>query len=87
MKAKNENYQVEITDTIGGEANYSWVRRFSFTAPEGASARTIKARARKAADMQGVRGRWSNIGDMMEFRPRGACIVAFVEWRDDSAAA
>lgn len=27
-------YQIELTDTFGGEANYSWVRRASVTVPE-----------------------------------------------------
>ena len=27
-------YQVELTDTFGGEANYSWVRRAVITVPE-----------------------------------------------------
>lgn len=27
-------YQIELTDTFGGEANYAWVRRASVTVPE-----------------------------------------------------
>jgi hypothetical protein len=27
-------YQIEYTDTFGGEANYSWVRRAKVTMPE-----------------------------------------------------
>lgn len=28
------SYEVEYTDTFGGEANYSWVRRAKVTMPE-----------------------------------------------------
>ena len=28
-------YQIELTDTFGGEANYSWVRRASVTVRKG----------------------------------------------------
>jgi len=28
-----EKYNIELTDTFGGEANYSWVRRYSLLVP------------------------------------------------------
>lgn len=30
----SNTYEVEYTDTFGGEANYSWVRRAKITVPE-----------------------------------------------------
>lgn len=30
----SHTYEVEYTDTFGGEANYSWVRRATVTVPE-----------------------------------------------------
>ena len=30
----HHTYDVELTDTFGGEANYSWVKRASVTIPE-----------------------------------------------------
>lgn len=34
LKGDAHKYQIELTDTFGGEANYSWVRRASVTVPE-----------------------------------------------------
>ena len=73
----NTKAQVEITDTFGGEANYSWVRRHEIDT-EGKSEAQIKRAAKRAAEMVGVGGRWNSYGDMLEFRPYGACLVLFV---------
>ncbi len=79
-------YEVEVTDTFGGEANYSWVRRERFEAPEGATRRAIVRRAKSAAGLSGVRCDTHDYGDLIELRPRGACIVAFVTLAEDGAA-
>ena len=71
-------YQVEYTDTFGGEANYSWVRRATIEAPDNASTHTLMRRARKALGLEGVRGRVSTIGETLEFRPYGCGTVMFV---------
>lgn len=91
-------YQVELTDTFGGEANYSWVRRAVVTMPElthygydGATnyakankayQRELMRRAKAAVGMTGERGVRSDYGDGFEFRPYGACVVLFVQWTD-----
>lgn len=87
-------FNVEYTDTFGGEANYSWVRRASVTMPElthygydggtnyaKASKvynRELMCRAKAAIGLTGVRGVRSGHGDMIEFRPYGSCTVLFV---------
>jgi hypothetical protein len=71
-------WTVEVTDTFGGEANYSWVDRYSFESNENSSDRAIMRKAKALAGLSGVRGRTYNHGDMMEFRPYGANIVMFV---------
>ena len=87
-------FNVEYTDTFGGEANYSWVRRASVTMPElthygydggtnyaKASKvynRELMRRAKAAIGLTGVRGVRSGHGDMIEFRPYGSCTVLFV---------
>ena len=67
-------YDVELTDTFGGEANYCWVRRKTVTMPElthyGYDGGTNYAQA-------------SHFGDMVEFRPYGLLQVMFINWRDD----
>lgn len=71
-------WNVEVTDTFGGEANYAWVRRYSFKAPEGATGAAIMRRAKREAGYSGIRGRRSDYGDTLEFRPYGECVVMFV---------
>jgi hypothetical protein len=75
-------WTVEVTDTFGGEANYSWVDRYSFEANEDASDRTIMRKAKAKAGLSGVRGRTDNYGDVVVFRPYGANIVMFVTLED-----
>jgi len=89
-------YDVEYTDTFGGEANYCWVHRATIpsadtydTFTEGnyaAQARKRQAlimrRAKAAVGITGLRGRTVNRGDGYEFRPYGVCAVMFVTWAD-----
>lgn len=86
-------YSVEYTDTFGGEANYSWVRRATITMPElthygydGATNyvrasrvynRELMRRAKAAVGLTGVRGESCNV-DTREFRPYGSATVLFV---------
>lgn len=88
-------YNIEYTDTFGGEANYSWVKRATVTMPElthyGYDGGTNYARAnliynrelmkRAKAEMglTGVRGVTYHHGDMIEFRPYGMCTVLFID--------
>jgi len=91
-------YEIEVTDTFGGEANYSWVKRETLTMPElthygydGSSNYTKANKAyrrqlvRKAKAIAGWTGWRCNVedyGDMIRIEPRGVCMVAFVEWKD-----
>jgi len=91
-------YDVEYTDTFGGEANYSWVRRATISVPElthygydGSSGfvkaekianRELMKAAKAAMGLTGVRGVTYHRGDMSEFRPYRACTVMFVNFRN-----
>ena len=75
-------YEVEYTDTFGGNANYSWVHRA--TVADG-SRLAVMRRAKAAVGLSGVRGRTSDFGDMIEFRPYGVAAVMFVTWSDAPA--
>lgn len=82
-------YEVELTDTFGGEANYSWVRRAEVSVPDWDGngrpkgyQQTLMRRAKAAVGLTGVRGVTSDYGDMIEFRPYGACVVMFVTFKD-----
>ena len=76
-------FDVEYTDTFGGEANYSWVRRGTLDVPDDASDRLIMMRARAMMCLTGIPGRTDTIGDLMEFRPYGSCTVMFVTFREE----
>jgi len=71
-------WTVELTDTFGGEANYSWVRRDSFELPASASDRRIISTAKAALGLTGTRCRRFDYGEGFELRPSGSCTVAFV---------
>jgi len=91
-------YQIEITDTFGGEANYSWVKRSTVTMPElthyGYDGATNYGKANKTYNRELVRkaksyAGWSNVscvvdnyGDTIQITPRGSCVTMFVVYRD-----
>lgn len=71
-------YQVEYTDTFGGDANYCWCDRYVIDLPDNASIRQICRAAKKAAGLSGVRGVWATYGDVYSFEPHRSCTVLFV---------
>lgn len=71
-------YHCELTDTLGGEANYSWVRRETLELSDDLTDRQIIRRAKAALGLTGCRCRTSNYGDSWELRPYGACTVLFI---------
>lgn len=73
-------WQIEVTDTFGGESNYSWVRRYTMPHKANEKPRDTMRRAKAIAGYTGTRGRSSHYGDMLEFRPYGICHVLFVTW-------
>ena len=63
---------VELTDTFGGEANYSWVKRYKVTAS------TFNGAIRKVSKESFYRFRKEyDTGDMVKYNVIGVC--AFVE--------
>ena len=73
--------KVEVTDTFGNEANYSWVRRFNVDAPDSLSNYSVVRRAKKEIGWAGKRCLTTNYGDSMELRPYGECQVAFISFQ------
>ena len=92
------HFDVEYTDTYGGEANYSWIRRATVWMPDmthyGYDGRTnygktvkvfnreLMKKAKRAMDLTGVRGRAHVQGDDLEFRPYGQNTVLFITYRN-----
>ena len=77
-------FDAEVTDTYGGEANYSWVRRASFQAPRDASDATLVRLGKKALDMTGQRCTRTTYGDTIQLDVVGACVRAFITYRDEA---
>lgn len=75
-------WNVEYTDTYGGEANYSWVRRARVETPPRARRALIMRRAKASVGLSGIRGQVTDCGDMLEFRPYGTASVMFVTYDD-----
>ena len=73
-------YNIELTDTFGGEANYSWVKRKSFEAPDTLSKLAVIRRAKALLDLNGIRTTTENWGDMYCLKIHSACMVAFISW-------
>jgi len=94
----SNKYQIEITDTFAGEANYSWVKRNSIIMPElthygydGSNGyakanktftRELVKKAKAIAGWTGARCKVENWGDTIAIYPRGVCMVAFVTYQD-----
>ena len=72
--------QYEVTDTFGGEANYSWVRRGTAPSKEGENFSDLAAvrRVKKAIGWKGVRCAMITDGDTITLRPRGMHQVCFI---------
>jgi len=92
-------YDIEVTDTFAGEANYAWVRRAAVTMPElthygydGSTNyskanrvfnRELMKRAKAKVGWTGKRGVTMAQGDSIEFRPYRECTVMFITYRDE----
>lgn len=91
-------HNIEYTDTFGGDANYSWVKRATVTMQElthygydgGTNYgranriynRELMKRAKAEMGLTGVRGVTYHHGDMSEFRPYGMSTVLFITYCD-----
>ena len=73
-------YNIEVTDTFGGDANYCWVRRYAVTA------KSMLGAVQKLASIEG--SGWKvdyNDGNFARYNLKGACVCAFIEecWDND----
>jgi hypothetical protein len=71
-------YHVEYTDTFGGEANYSWVRRAIIELPDDATDRSIVIKAKAALGITGVKCQRESLGETIVLKPCGACTIIFI---------
>jgi hypothetical protein len=79
---QQDPWEVEETDTFGGEANYCWVNRWSL--PGGLTHKQLVRRAKKLAGWSGQRCRVEDCGDMIRIDPIGRdapCRVIFIQYQ------
>ena len=69
---------VEVTDTFGHEANYSWVRRYEEEVTDCLSDYSIVRRVKRLIGWNGQRCTTTKYGDIIELRPFGICQVCFI---------
>ena len=73
MKQQKTTYFVEMTDTFGGESNYSWVNRFLVQSV------SMRGAISKVTRETGYHARVSyDCGDMARYDATAACICYFV---------
>mgnify|MGYP003624667446 CR=1 FL=1 len=72
--------QIELTDTFCGEANYSWVERHEFET-DGLTEKEIIRKARKLIGLTGSATVKTDLGDVIQWNIKGACLIAFL-WFD-----
>jgi hypothetical protein len=80
MSKCKEIFYVEVTDTFGGEANYSWVRRYKV------HANTMRGAMLKVSRHLGASARRvMNCGDMCRYDLSNSAVCAFVMGYEDQA--
>lgn len=68
----------EYTDTFGGEANYSWVKRGDFQDSRRTPDRLVVKKVKSLVGLTGVLCKRTHHGDMIELRPYGSATVLFI---------
>jgi len=80
MQNTKQPFFVEITDTFGGEANYSWVKRFIVRAS------TFRGAISKVSKETGYSFKCvMSAGDMSRYDAKSACICAFASYAENEA--
>jgi hypothetical protein len=75
-----EVYFVELTDTFGGEANYSWVTRFKVHAS------SIVSAVRKVSKQTGLNFRKDyDTGELVRYNSKSGATCLFVSVYEDQA--
>ena len=74
-------WDIEVTDTFGGQANYSWVQRSKLRVPDDISDLALVRRIKSVTGYSGIRGCATVMGDFVEIRFPGRCVVIFANVR------
>ena len=71
-------FNIEHTDTFGGDANYCWVKRYTIDCDEAVSDLALVRRAKQLTGLSGYRARVEKYGDMIAIYPARICQVVFI---------
>ena len=74
-------WDIEVTDTFSGQANYSWVQRSKLRVPDDISDLALVRRIKSVTGYSGIRGQTEISGDSVEIRFPGRCVVIFANVR------
>jgi len=78
-----KTYEIEVTDTFGGDANYSWVRRYRHAFHGGATRLEIVRKLKALAGLNGVICRvnyWD--GECGQWFVVGSCVCFFITFQE-----
>lgn len=68
-----QDFEIEVTDTFGGEANYSWVRRYTVTA------KSFLGAVQKLSRLEGLAWRCvGDFGDSKRYDSASGATCAFI---------
>lgn len=70
-------WNIEHTDTFGGEANYCWVNRSELAIPDSYNQSWIVRKIKEQVGWTGMRCNVEDWGDTIAIRPAGLCQIAF----------
>jgi len=88
LENKMVKYDIEVTDTFGGEANYCWVKRHTLEVPQGTTHLAFVRRVKALIGWTGLRCNVSNFGNgSLDIRPVNMCQVCFTVYRETEDAA
>ena len=74
-------WDIEVTDTFGGQANYSWVDRYVVRTPGDISDLALVRRIKSVAGYSGIQGRATVMGVSLEIRFPALRVVIFANAR------
>lgn len=74
-------WDIEVTDTFGGQPNYSWVERSKLRVPDDISDLALVRRIKAVTGYSGIRGRATVMGDSVLIRFPARCVVIFANVR------
>ena len=76
-------FEIEHTDTFGGEANYSWCTRKVLKLPENVSDISLIRLAKRELGISKIRHRKEAYGDSIRLDLVGCCEVVFINFLEE----